>query len=110
MRLVEGPFVSTWKTHPQSREVPSRPLIDSGTRRTRGSAVEGSDADLTLAALARKNTALISNEVYINLNDIEKSWAQYFDHPILLAFPRPVRVLPPVFVPGSLYGYHLSIP
>ena len=41
------------------------------------------DADLTLAALARNNTALISNEVYGNLNDIEKSWAQPFDHPIL---------------------------
>ena len=41
------------------------------------------DADLTLAALARKNTALVSNEVYANLNDIEKNWAQHFDHPIL---------------------------
>ena len=41
------------------------------------------DADLTLAALARKNTALISNEVYVNLSDIEKSWTQHFDHPIL---------------------------
>ena len=41
------------------------------------------DADLTLAALARRNTALISNEVHANLTDIEKSWAKPFDHPIL---------------------------
>ena len=41
------------------------------------------DGDLTLAALARKKTALISNEVHANLNDIEKSWATPFDHPIL---------------------------
>jgi hypothetical protein len=25
----------------------------------------------------------MSNEVYANLNDIEKSWGQHFDHPIL---------------------------
>ena len=41
------------------------------------------EADLTLAALARRNTALISNEVHANLTDIEKSWAKPFDHPIL---------------------------
>ena len=41
------------------------------------------EANITLAALARKNTALISHEVYANLNDIEKSWAESFDHPIL---------------------------
>tara|TARA_B100000963_G_scaffold89590_1_gene77126 strand:- start:8678 stop:9787 length:1110 start_codon:yes stop_codon:yes gene_type:complete len=41
------------------------------------------EADLTLAALARRNTALISNEVHANLTEIEKSWAKPFDHPIL---------------------------
>ncbi|MEC7139434.1 MAG: hypothetical protein VXW50_10265 [Pseudomonadota bacterium] len=41
------------------------------------------DTDITLAALARKDTALISQEVFANLNDIEKSWAGAFEHPIL---------------------------
>ena len=41
------------------------------------------DTDITLAALARKDTALISHEVFANLNDIEKSWAGAFEHPIL---------------------------
>lgn len=41
------------------------------------------DAYITMAALARKDTALFSSEVFTQLSEIEKSWAQPFDHPIL---------------------------
>ena len=41
------------------------------------------DSCLTLAALARPHTALVSEDIYQALQDSEKVWAKVFTHPLL---------------------------
>lgn len=49
--------------------------------------VADSDRLMTLAALARSNSALLSEAVYAELSDTEKTWTRVFAHPLLEDLP-----------------------
>jgi len=45
--------------------------------------IADTDRLMTLAALARSDTALVSEAVYAELSDTERTWARVFAHPLL---------------------------